>query len=755
MTKTSDQYLQTAAATARARLKLILRPQQASPAVVGDALSSRFKTDDPELTEFRRWFNALPVPIEAVLHLYDSHHDELYGPLGDLLLACTTKPSMTACFPYRLDLLKRWARAFATRHDIDASNMLTSMIAYKEHLLTIKSDAPSGHASELPGLACPLVKENQFVIWETAFTGADAAPWKTLGICRRVAGTAGARRRGVEEAIETAYHLLKKENKQDFDRECCLPAYHLCDVLIEGESCGLAIWAALWLRLHGRSTILPWGPTMLTGKLDEQGLVHSIGSLEQKVETALACGFKRVFVPAENLDALEDTHPFRRDARVLGVRSVDDVRQIILASDPIPQAEALIKACVDGVVDPSESKTRETMEVWWRKQLEEGSLMQSFALVRQNLREQRRRDKARCWRHMVRPLFGVFAAHLRQNQTEKIPRLLWSRLFQALVPDSVFLLHLPLLLDRYCLGSRAEAYRLYTELGLRPVRHDLDLALALAWGNELFQEDSVNVWRKPEFRSQFPLMCWYLFRDPLKAIESILSWPSRSPQEEQWRHSFFQQLKRLSPLLYACKTRRSDAKTATCLRADAPGGLAELRLMPAELVPIDRRPALMLKIRSAYGDELSKGEVDILRTHFLAHLESRFDKPTALRMTRLFWDDAHPQSVILPDEKHPGHQMIKRCLQEYRHSKDIRSKTTANASPASWMGRLSRAWNADTLMIKAQEAKTNDALVSTRDGIRELDKGLNQALWAMCRGKPVRGDDALAFGDFANPALLF
>ena len=96
----------------------------------------------------------------------------------------------------------------------------------------------------------------------------------------------------------------------------------------DGPSAGITLTTALASLVTGK----PVGPEYaMTGEVSLRGVVMPIGGLPEKLMAAQRAGIKKVFIPADNVEDLDDVAKEVRDSlEIIPVHKVTDVLKKVL-----------------------------------------------------------------------------------------------------------------------------------------------------------------------------------------------------------------------------------------------------------------------------------------------------------------------------------------------------------------------------------------------------------------------------------------
>jgi len=735
----------------QARLRLLQYPGRATDRVVESAFPREPISGTPELSAIVRFGRTLPLPMRFLPRSSEALWSLGYQALGvmDMELdkawegGCARIPML----PEDLrDMAGKIRSAFPGEDEF--AERLLAIADQKEKLLhggVLAAREAPGH---LPGLAFPVILDGKgppTVVWEAVFTG------NLAGVFRPSRSRAGS---SFAEGIERAGGLIRNRFGDSVDTRLLCPATHLFGLKTDGFSGSLAMWAALWLAAMG--VRVPGGALAVTGKLSDTGRVESVAHTEVKAKIALSCGFPYVVVPSEDLEEGPDW--MRRDGRIVGIRDCDQFHEWLLLADPEYSIRGKLFHIARGVRSPKLLPAEESIRPVIAADLEAGTWADTWQNLRRVARESPRSGGEKRWRAVVGTCRKALAGLLRENQSARIPRQRWFGLFRAIVPESVFLLHLPLLLERYGRHERALADQLYARLGHRLADQDLQLDLALKWGSGLFLSPEVSPWaRDREFRERYPLLCWLLFSDPFVALEAMSGWQPLTSLEEQWRRRIFRGLQQLEPGELANPENENQRGVRRILafaaRSGSPAGdgrlcenslgVWEFRPAVANVTPIDHRPKRMLQIL-LLSERLTRAERQTLSRHFRAHVECRRPTPD----DRLLVEDLLRCRPTDEDERwrlarrcgSSALQMLKNCEAVLKPRGKQRGRRSHN-----WIELLRDAWRV--------EGEPEVAENERRERIRSLDNALTRALGNLFDG--TIGDvKEQAFQCLVNPALV-
>ena len=135
----------------------------------------------------------------------------------------------------------------------------------------------------------------------------------------------------MKESVQIALTLVKslypKECKvfEDHDLHIHVPAGA---VPKDGPSAGITLVTALASLITGR----PADPdSAMTGEVSLRGGVMPIGGLPEKLMAAQRAGIKRVFIPYDNVEDLEDVaEEVKEKLTIVPVKKVNDVLKAVL-----------------------------------------------------------------------------------------------------------------------------------------------------------------------------------------------------------------------------------------------------------------------------------------------------------------------------------------------------------------------------------------------------------------------------------------
>ena len=137
----------------------------------------------------------------------------------------------------------------------------------------------------------------------------------------------------MKESVQIALTLVKslypKESKvfEDHDLHIHVPAGA---VPKDGPSAGITLVTALASLITGR----PADPeSAMTGEVSLRGGVMPIGGLPEKLMAAQRAGIRRVFIPHDNVEDLEDVaEEVKEKLTIVPVKKVTDVLKAVLES---------------------------------------------------------------------------------------------------------------------------------------------------------------------------------------------------------------------------------------------------------------------------------------------------------------------------------------------------------------------------------------------------------------------------------------
>ncbi|HNW34767.1 MAG TPA: hypothetical protein PKM25_07545 [Candidatus Ozemobacteraceae bacterium] len=705
--------------------------------------------EPPSMEPIRRFGRMLPLPLLLPDWPGGRPGDLAYYILGkiemDLERAGKGDVARVSMLPTDLREVARDIRSIFGENAVP--DQLLAIADRKEEILSGRQRPPVEALKHLPELAFPVILGaggQPVVVWETVFTRSLARVHPPID---------HGSDSNFAEGIERASALIRKQFGDSIDTELLCPATHLFGLKTQGFSGSLAMWAALWLAVMG--VRVPGGALAVTGKLTDSGQVVGVADTEMKVKIALSCGFPHVVVPSEDLES--GPAWMRQDGRIIGVRNCEQFREWLLLADPEYSTRGKLFHVARGVVSRSSLPSGEPIRQLIAADLEAGTWTDTWRNLRRITRESPRSGRSKRWQAVIVECRDALSDLLRENREGKIPRERWFGLFRAVVPESVFLLHVPLILERYGRHERALADRLYARLGHRLADQDLNLDLALKWGKTLFTSPELSPWaRNREFRDRYPLLCWLLFSDPFTALETMAGWKPLSSLEKRWWRRIFQGLKRLAPAELADPENKSQRRLRRMLafaaRAGSPAGEEgqsgnslggwEFRPTLANVTPIDRRPERMLRILQT-SEQLTGTEIQTLNRHFRAHIESRH--PTD--------EDRRLVEDLLPSRKAGTVErrlLAQRCrgstLQMLRECAGILGGKSRESGSGNWIELLQDAW-------RGRAGSDADAAEeSRRKRIRCLDDVLTRALGNLYEGT-IGEECELAFQCLANPTL--
>ena len=135
----------------------------------------------------------------------------------------------------------------------------------------------------------------------------------------------------MKESVQIALSLVKslypKESKilEDHDLHIHVPAGA---VPKDGPSAGITLTTALASLITGKAVDTD---VAMTGEVSLRGTVMPIGGLPEKLMAAQRAGIKKVFIPADNVEDLEDVAAeVKEKLEIIPVRKVTDVLKKLL-----------------------------------------------------------------------------------------------------------------------------------------------------------------------------------------------------------------------------------------------------------------------------------------------------------------------------------------------------------------------------------------------------------------------------------------
>lgn len=135
----------------------------------------------------------------------------------------------------------------------------------------------------------------------------------------------------MKESVQIALSLVKslypKESKilEDHDLHIHVPAGA---VPKDGPSAGITLTTALASLITGKAVVTD---VAMTGEVSLRGTVMPIGGLPEKLMAAQRAGIKKVFIPADNVEDLEDVAAeVKEKLEIIPVRKVTDVLKKLL-----------------------------------------------------------------------------------------------------------------------------------------------------------------------------------------------------------------------------------------------------------------------------------------------------------------------------------------------------------------------------------------------------------------------------------------
>lgn len=613
------------------------------------------------------------------------------------------------------------------------------------HLKTriINDEAIPPAETSLPYLAFPAVSRGpgaRYVIWESFRSNGNAGNVQCLQPKRSI--------------VTSFWHAVNMANK------ICgnITDWHLnlsekIGLPISGASGSLALFAWLWLDSTGVE--LPCN-IAITGKVGSNGEVEPVGELKLKIRIALSSGFNYVVVPRASLSS--QAQEFEADLRVVAVDSVYDLISWFMLHDPISGARRKLFGFVQGGVAESQVNSSEFVSSLGKfvvKELVQGSwpefCAQLACLSRSGKADYRRRSA----------LNAILAASIskiigkskdERNKMRPLERRGWAQLFKSLVPESVYLLHLPIILERYKKNHSIAAFSLYHDLTARVFVQNLNISHAISWGDLLYKGQDSNNWFNRSLRKQFQLLSWYLFTDAFETLSYLVSWPKLTHMEEKWlaqlQSELVLSLKKAGLGQAALPDFNWAQLSKKVLSRVLSETFPEYFFNQGNVTSYNSIPIIIFQILSA--NQVCRLNYDtriLLRELACRILKRSFQGRPDLRLNKIVVEklenDEKPEQSEIRQITHDG---LLKCVRIILQSQEESNKF-AGFESGGWIGSLCSA-------VKHRRG-TNKVYTD----IYELDHALNDGLIAMtraevCRHKTNMGQyDAFKFQCLVNPAL--
>lgn len=722
-------------ASCQTMVRFLCSPAEVPPARINDAVTimnskSRLKTAEElkPVKQILSWGAKTPLPLwHLAKSLMDNCPPKLYehlvegGYLNRFFLSMRPADIMTIAF------------SFVEAGEDNFSEELLEIARGKAQLLNSFSAANQRYCEKnLPELCFPVVIHGEYpvIFWEKVLCDAKLRNY--------LSDFSPPDLDGVTEIEKLMGYLFGPDAKTDF----VCPGNQLFGLKPNGESCSLAVFCALWANASGLE--IPKGGVMLTGRVDEKGNVKKIADAELKVEIALASGFSYVFLPSENLR--EDAKRYSRDKRVIGLESVYDLIDFLRQHDAKTNVKRRLISFASGINKSFPDRKHLTGFIEYELQKDRWGIF--FKNIQQlYLRNWNKGSEKKIITTVIK-VGEAFSSILKRNFHEKIDRKIWFGIFQQIIPETIFLLHLPVLLFLYSQKDTSKALSLYHRNEYRLGNHDLNLSLAVEMGRHFFESGHISPWFEKTYRVRFPFLCWFLFSDCLAAIYHLISWSDLNPREKNWLETIETEFIKAIEDEGVIKLSRSNSAwekiNLGILKKAARQDFPDFSPNEANVTLFGKRPAYIFKLlmEDLAGNKCLKQHsrqiLFKLAIEMLDNVEYKDKKGSLARdqfvksLRSNHWDESFAAKISLPDN---SPEIVQECFHVIKAVK-------APKKSHDWVDCIKRAM-ATGLSIDAED--------EVRKQIRALDKELSYALIGFFKTQPA-ADKGFLFQCLTNPA---
>jgi hypothetical protein len=540
------------------------------------------------------------------------------------------------------------------------------------------------------------------------------------------------------------------------------PFLEVKELNLDGSSASLAFFTTLWLSLTG---VRPrHGKIALTGEVSVKGEVKEVADINFKIKTALSSGYSFVFVPLRNFQtndiALKAKGIFDEDPRVIKVSSVFELINWFCLHDPINRARQMLRGLFQNVVavrsgvgnDPFKS-----LKAYVAKELRKDRLSEAIWSLRRKgffSRKIELNEYFSLYGFIFKILVSLIDDYNKSKRYKKrFDMLVWLGIFKNIVPESIFFLHVPIILERYSSRLRVQAFNLYYRMAPDFAFHDLNLTLASIWFKKLFKNSVKCKWFDESLRSKYPLLALFLFTDVFEALFYLTSWNKLLQHEQEWLTSitdqFIKKMKSKDAVSFSHPGFPWEGINNEILKKAFAKTLPDYSPNPGNITSYEKRPLKIFQILKndtngrldpVFCKQARLFACNMLRSLHAPNSNSTFQADVIKRI------ETNDLTRIRRAEKKNIHQTVLQCYELLLcgSGKIRKSSKTGNLS---WSERLS----------EALDHKKGSQIV--RKKIGTIDRALNKALVGFFQGSALCGNSSkneclsFQFQCLANPAL--
>ena len=129
----------------------------------------------------------------------------------------------------------------------------------------------------------------------------------------------------VRQSVEVAYFFLKKKYPKLFHKQAVHIHFSEAAILKSGSSGGTAILMSMLSAALGRPLTKEDYDVAFTGEIDIMGGVFEVGSIPEKIFAAKICGCKKVFIPLQNYNKLDEELKRDISCKIIPVKHVQEI----------------------------------------------------------------------------------------------------------------------------------------------------------------------------------------------------------------------------------------------------------------------------------------------------------------------------------------------------------------------------------------------------------------------------------------------
>ena len=129
----------------------------------------------------------------------------------------------------------------------------------------------------------------------------------------------------VRQSVEVAYFFLKKKYPKLFHKQAVHIHFSEAAILKSGSSGGTAILMSMLSAALGRPLTKEDYDVAFTGEIDIMGGVFEVGGIPEKIFAAKICGCKKVFIPLQNYNKLDEELKRDISCKIIPVKHVQEI----------------------------------------------------------------------------------------------------------------------------------------------------------------------------------------------------------------------------------------------------------------------------------------------------------------------------------------------------------------------------------------------------------------------------------------------